>query len=125
MQAIVGDVTDATFASLVLGAPGAVLVEFGADWCPPCRAMAPVLEALARDKAGALTVLKLDVDRSTHAAEQYGALSLPTLILFRGGEPVEPLARNPRRAGDARQSPRAPGLRPVPAHDSNPASTRG
>src|SRR5688572_27459693 len=88
MQTMVDELTDATFASRVLGAPGAVLVEFGADWCPPCRAMAPVLEDLARDRADTLTVLKLDVDRSPQTAERYGALSLPTLLLFRDGEPI-------------------------------------
>ena len=84
-------VADATFEPLVLQATGAVLVEFGADWCPPCRAMEPVLEEIARDKAETLTVLKLDVDRNPQTAERYGALSLPTLILFRDGEPVERL----------------------------------
>jgi thioredoxin 1 len=91
MLAMVQEVSDAAFASRVLAAPGAVLVEFGADWCPPCRAMAPVLEGIARDKAQTLTVLTLDVDRNPRAAERYGALSLPTLILFRDGEPVERL----------------------------------
>jgi thioredoxin 1 len=91
MLTMVREVTDATFASDVLEARGLVLVEFGADWCPPCRAIAPVLEEIARDKAGVLAVRKLDVDRSPRAAERYGALSLPTLILLRDGEPVERL----------------------------------
>ncbi len=88
---MVQEVTDATFESRVLRAHGAVLVDFGADWCPPCRAMAPVLEAVAREHAGVLTVLTLDVDRNRQAADRYGAMSLPTLILFRDGAPVKQL----------------------------------
>ena len=91
MTTTVREVTEAAFGPLVLQSTGAVLVEFGADWCPPCRAMAPVLEEIARDEAGTLTVLKLDVDQHPQVAARYGALSLPTLILFRDGEPVERL----------------------------------
>ena len=91
MLTMVRWMTDATFAAEVLETRGTELVDFAADWCPPCRAIAPVLEAIAREKAGALTVRTLDVDRSPEAAERYGALSLPTLILFRGGEPLERL----------------------------------
>ena len=92
MVTMVREVTDATFTSDVLAARRLVLVDFGADWCPPYRAIAPVLEEIAREKAGALAVRQLDVDRSPRAAERYGALSLPTLILFRDGEPIERLA---------------------------------
>ena len=82
------DVTDATFEREVLQAAGPVLVDFWATWCPPCRPMAPILEAVAREHDGALTVLKLDVDENPRTAARYDVQSLPTLILYRAGEPI-------------------------------------
>ncbi|MFJ3790909.1 thioredoxin [Kitasatospora sp. NPDC090091] len=84
----VAEVTDATFASEVLAADGPVLVDFTADWCPPCRQMVPVLADLAREEAHRLTVVSLDVDRNPETQARYGVLSMPTLMVFRGGEPV-------------------------------------
>lgn len=86
-----GEVTDATFAERVLRARGPVLVDFGAEWCPPCRALTPVLETIAREQAGRLTILTLDTDANERTAQQYGAMSLPTLLLFRDGEVVKQL----------------------------------
>ncbi|WP_255752594.1 thioredoxin [Kitasatospora sp. A2-31] len=84
----VAEVTDATFASEVLAADGPVLVDFTADWCPPCRQMVPVLADIAREEAHRLTVVSLDVDRNPETQARYGVLSMPTLMVFRGGEPV-------------------------------------
>jgi thioredoxin 1 len=84
-------VTEATFDQQVTGARGAVLVEFTADWCPPCRILAPVLEEFAREQAGKLSVLAYDVDKDTKITARYSVMGFPTLILFRDGEPVKQL----------------------------------
>lgn len=85
------EVTEATFDRQVLAAPGNVLVKFTAEWCPPCRALAPVLAEIAREQAGRLAIVQLDVDRDERIAERFGVMSFPTLILFRDGQPVKQL----------------------------------
>ncbi|GGX92397.1 thioredoxin family protein [Streptomyces hiroshimensis] len=84
-------VTDATFAAEVLDEQLPVLVEFTADWCPPCRMIAPVLADLAVQEAGRLKIVALDVDANPQTQAAYGVLSMPTLMLFRAGEPVTSL----------------------------------
>ncbi len=79
--------TDAGFDTEVLGG-GTVLVDFRADWCGPCRQLAPVLEALQAELASRLTVLMLNVDDSPETTRRYGVAGLPALILFVDGEPV-------------------------------------
>jgi thioredoxin 1 len=85
----VQEVTEATFDQRVTGAKGAVLVEFTAQWCPPCRVLAPVLEEFAREQAGKLTVLAYDVDNDTTITSRYGVMGFPTMILFKDGQPVK------------------------------------
>jgi len=79
------DVTDATFHSEVLDAEGAVLVDFWAPWCGPCRVVHPILEEMAAERDG-LRVVSLNVDDNQQTAARYEVLSIPTLILFKGGQ---------------------------------------
>ncbi|WP_406283878.1 thioredoxin [Embleya sp. NBC_00896] len=88
MSDLVHDATDADFADTVLLADRPTLVEFTADWCGPCRQMAPVLDEIAREQPG-LAVAKLDVDRNPETAARYGVLSMPTFVVFEHGEPVK------------------------------------
>lgn len=86
----VPEVTDADFEGEVLRETGRpVLVEFTADWCGPCRQLAPVLSEIAREEADRIKILQLDVDRSPGTAIAYQMLSAPTMIVFRGGESVK------------------------------------
>ncbi|MFJ5633321.1 thioredoxin family protein [Streptomyces goshikiensis] len=96
----VAEVTDGDFGAEVLGERGRpVLVEFTADWCGPCRQLAPVLSAIAAEEAGRLKVVQIDADRNPATVARYGVLSMPTLLVFRDGEPVRQLvgARAKRR----------------------------
>ncbi|HYJ79110.1 MAG TPA: thioredoxin, partial [Longimicrobiaceae bacterium] len=81
-------VTDADFERVVADAPVPVLVDFYADWCGPCKMMAPSLDAVARERMGKVLVAKLDTDGNPQTAARYGVRSLPTLIVFRGGKPA-------------------------------------
>ncbi|MCX5206499.1 thioredoxin [Streptomyces sp. NBC_00237] len=93
------EVTDATFEDEVLRAGLPVLVEFTAAWCGPCRQLAPVLSAIAEEERGRLKVVQLDVDANQETTVAYGVLSMPTLMVFRDGEPVKAMvgARPKRR----------------------------
>ncbi|MEV0294730.1 thioredoxin [Nocardia sp. NPDC050710] len=92
-------VTDASFAVEVLEAERPVLVDFTASWCPPCRMIAPVLAEIAAEEGERLKVVTLDVDENPATASAYSVLSMPTLMVFRGGEPVKSMvgARAKRR----------------------------
>jgi thioredoxin 1 len=79
-------VSDATFDSEVLQSATPVLVDYWAEWCGPCKMIAPVLEDMAKSYAGRLTVAKLDVDANPAITMKYGIRGIPTLILFKGGE---------------------------------------
>lgn len=83
------DVNAETFETDVVQADRPVLVDFHADWCAPCRMIAPVLEELAAEWGDQLTVAKLDVDANQQLAFQHGVQSIPTLILFQGGQAAE------------------------------------
>ncbi|HFZ5678892.1 TPA: thioredoxin [Staphylococcus aureus] len=80
-------VTDADFDSKVES--GVQLVDFWATWCGPCKMIAPVLEELAADYEGKADILKLDVDENTSTAAKYEVMSIPTLIVFKDGQPVD------------------------------------
>lgn len=82
-------VTDSTFAEDVLNSDKLVLVDFWATWCGPCRMVAPVLEEIAGEHPDKIIIAKLDVDANPTVARDYQVLSIPTLILFKGGEPVK------------------------------------
>lgn len=88
-MASVKHLTDETFAKDVLESTGPVLVDFWAPWCGPCRAVAPVLDQVAADYAGRVTVAKLNVDENQLTASQYGIRSIPAIALFVGGELVD------------------------------------
>lgn len=79
--------TEATFTHDVLEATNPVLVDFYADWCAPCKAQTPSLDALAQNRAGELDVVKINIDQAPELARTFGVRSIPTLILFADGEP--------------------------------------
>ncbi len=81
-------VTDSSFEQDVLKSAGPVVVDFWAQWCPPCHAIAPALEELATELDGQVTILKLNTDDNPRAASTYGVRSIPTLIMFKDGEPM-------------------------------------
>ncbi len=79
-------ITDATFENEVLGASGLVITDFWAEWCVPCKRIAPILEELAVEYAGRIKVTKLDVDSNPLTPERFGITGIPTLLLFRDGQ---------------------------------------
>ena len=83
------DVTDATFDSDVLKSDKTVLVDFWAEWCGPCKMVAPVLDEIAGENKDKITVAKLDIDVNQKTAQAYQVMSIPTLTVFKDGKPVK------------------------------------
>ncbi len=81
-------VTEATFEEEVLQSDKAVLVDFWAEWCGPCHAVAPVLDRIVEERPGELKLVKVNIDEEQDLAQRYGVMSIPTMILFRDGEPA-------------------------------------
>ena len=85
----VAEVSDGTFESDVLGSERVTVVDFGATWCPPCRALEPTLEELSKKYEGRVDFLKLDIDANPSTPQRYGIKGIPTLIVFDGGRELE------------------------------------
>ena len=84
-------ITDSTFDETVQGAAEPILVDFWAEWCGPCKAIAPILEELATENEGKLTIGKINIDEHPNAARRFDVMSIPTMILFKDGQPVKRL----------------------------------
>jgi len=85
-------VTDATFVTEVLQSKKPVLVDFWAEWCAPCRKVEPVLSELATELADKVEIVKLNIDENPETAMAYHVMSVPTLTIFKGGQPVQSVA---------------------------------
>jgi thioredoxin 1 len=81
-------ITTSQFETEVLGSETPVIVDFWAEWCGPCRAVSPILEQIAEERADELRVVKVNIDEEPELQQRYGILSIPTILLFRGGEPT-------------------------------------
>ncbi len=91
MSASISQLSESTFAEEVNSATEPVLVDFWAEWCGPCKTIAPVLEEIAGEQAGKLRIAKVDVDENQGLARQYGVQSIPTMIVFKDGVEVHRL----------------------------------
>ena len=88
MAGIITQVTDGNFAAEVLESETPVLVDFWAEWCGPCHAIAPVLERIADERAEEVTLVKVNIDEEQGLAMRYGIQSIPTVVLFKDGQPA-------------------------------------
>src|SRR6187401_51798 len=81
-------VTESTFEQEVLKSDKPVIVDFWAEWCGPCHAVSPILDRIAEERAGELRLVKINIDEEPDIAERYGIASIPTMVLFKNGEPA-------------------------------------
>ena len=81
-------ITTSEFDSEVIQSETPVIVDFWAEWCGPCRAVSPVLEQIAEERADDVRLVKVNIDEEPELAQRYGILSIPTIVLFKGGEPA-------------------------------------
>ena len=80
------DITDATFEAEVLKSDLPVLVDFWAPWCGPCKSMLPIVEEITKEYEGKVKVVKVNVDENSETAQKFGVMSIPTFLIFKGGE---------------------------------------
>ncbi len=89
MGAFTKESTDTNFETDVINSKTAVLVDFWAEWCPPCKAIAPVLEEIAQEMSGKVEIVKINIDENPQTPAKFSVVSIPTLILFKDGRQVE------------------------------------
>jgi thioredoxin 1 len=88
-EALVADsVTTQNFEQEVINSEKPVIVDFWAEWCGPCHAVAPVLDKIAEERSGEVRLVKVNIDEEQELAQRYGVMSIPTIMLFKGGEPA-------------------------------------
>lgn len=90
-MANIPELNDTSFESAVKNASTPVIVDFGATWCGPCKALAPIVEGIAKDYQGKVAVYAVDIDDAPNTAKKFGIRSVPTLLLFKGGEKTDQL----------------------------------
>jgi thioredoxin 1 len=106
MAGTVTEVTDNNFQAEVLESDRPVLVDFWAPWCGPCRMVAPVVEEIAKERAEELKVVKLNIDENQNTAMQFNVMSIPTLIVFRNGQPAKTvIGARPKKSLEAELEP--------------------